>query len=138
MQVVALSLRLRSVVKRALGYSFVRFLVVGGSSYLLVTSLTITMHEFFGFSERISAACGLFTAFCVNFLSLRFFVFSSTSPPVTQIGKFATASLSFRLLEFTGFSIFFGLGLHYILALTITMVMGTFLKYFFYRKFVFN
>jgi putative flippase GtrA len=96
------------------------------------------MHEFFDFSERISAACGLFAAFCVNFVSIRFFVFSSTSPTVTQIGKFAAASLSFRLLEYTGFSIFFGLGMHYILALTITMVMGTICKYFFYKKFVFR
>ena len=41
--VVDLSLRLRSVVKRALGYSFRSLPIGGGSSYHLVPVFTITM-----------------------------------------------------------------------------------------------
>lgn len=118
--------------------TFMRFLIQGGSSYLVVTTVTAGLHEIAMVSARVSAGIGLLVAFLINFFTLRVFVFRSQGTMHYQAAKFFGFSLFFRASEYLLFLILLYTGVYYLLGLTIVMLLVTILKYIFYKKFIFS
>ncbi len=117
---------------------FQKYLFVGGLSYLIVTIITATLHDIFGVMESNSFAIALVVVFIINFFALRTYVFKSKSVASFAVIKFFITSLSFRGLEYILFVIITNLGVHYIIGLTISMLVSVVSKYFVYKKIVYN
>jgi putative flippase GtrA len=118
------------------------------SRYLLntVLSLCVTvggtwfLHDVGGLSEELSYAVSLVTAFFMNFLMFRHYVFEGRDGHAgRQLGAFGILTIVFRCGEFIGFLIVHTyFGVHYIL--TVFLVQGaTFvIKFFVYGHLVFH
>ena len=117
---------------------FSKYLFVGALSYLIVTIITTTLHEVFGVVESNSFAAGLVVVFAINFFVLRSYVFKSESETSFAAVKFLISSLFFRGGEYILFVIILDLGVYYIVALTISMVVSVISKYFVYKYIVYN
>lgn len=117
---------------------FSKYLSVGALSYLIVTTITVTLYEIFGLTEFNSFAFGLVVVFIINFIILRNFVFKSEGPAGFAVIKFFMASLFFRGFEYVLFIIILDLGVHYIITLTLSMFISVILKYFIYKNIVYN
>lgn len=117
---------------------FSKYLSVGALSYLIVTTITVTLHEVFGLAESDSFAVGLVVVFIINFIALRGFVFKSKGPAGFAVIKFFMSSLFFRGFEYGLFIIILNLGVHYIISLTFSMIVSVVLKYFVYKNIVYN
>ena len=118
--------------------NFSKYLSVGALSYLIVTTITVTLHEIFGITKSSSFAFGLIVVFIINFIILRVFVFKSEGPAGFAVIKFFLASIFFRGFEYALFIVIFNLGVYYIISLTISMVVSVVLKYFVYKNIVYN
>tara|TARA_R110001599_G_scaffold96554_4_gene249644 strand:- start:659 stop:1045 length:387 start_codon:yes stop_codon:yes gene_type:complete len=116
---------------------FLRYLFVGGSSYLLVLMVTFSLHELLFFSEEKSFILALLCAFFLNLITLQFFVFKGNTNILTLGLRFVFFSVFFRLIEFLFFTFLLHINVYYLLATTISMVIGTLTKYFIYKRYLF-
>lgn len=117
---------------------FAKFLFVGASSYIIVTCLTIFLHEILKLTESTAFLAGLVTVFVINFFALRQYVFLSSSSVGKSSVKFVVFSLFFRAFEYVLFVIMISIGVYYIVALTLSMATSTVLKYFMYKNVVYK
>ena len=117
---------------------FARFLLVGASSYAIVTCLTIFLHEVVRLTESTAFFVGLVTVFTINFFILRQYVFLSSSSVGRSSLKFVFFSVFFRAFEYVLFVVMISIGVYYIVALTLSMATSTVLKYFMYKNVVYR
>lgn len=118
---------------------FVRYLAMSGLSFMISVGLTVSLHEVLGVPEESAAAVALATAFVVNFVTVRQFVFRNTNDPFPQMVRFGLTSIVFRIVEYLFFLLLHShLGVFYVVALIVTLVTSLVLKYLCYRYFVFG
>jgi len=118
---------------------FLKYLYVGVLSYLTVTIITVTLHEFFSVTESNSFSASLVVVFIINFFVLRSYVFKSESVASSFVAiKFFISSLFFRGFEYVLFVIILNLGTHYMISLTVSMIVSVVSKYFIYKTIVYN
>lgn len=117
----------------------IRFGQASALSAVFSLGLPVALVEFVQVDADIAAAIGLATAYLVNFLSLRFYVFRSDSEIAGQIVFYILSSLMFRIAEY---GIFYALHnvlyVHYAAALSLVLLVSMILKYFVLGKFVFK
>ncbi|MFQ5760664.1 MAG: GtrA family protein [Acidiferrobacterales bacterium] len=118
---------------------FTRYVVLGVLSFVLALSLNSVLHEIYYLDERISTAGAIFVVFIFNYFMARKFVFSSDRGWMPQLVKFAMVSGGMRLSEFVLFFILFSIiGIHYLISYAISICIVFIVKYFAYKKIVFN
>ena len=112
-------------IRRLLAHDVVRYLILTVLSLILVVSVTSALHEWFGVWLDGAYGVGLVSAFVLNFLGMRYYVYGGpTRPFLVQLGGFSLSTIGFRVLEYFAFSIVHGwFGAYY--ALAILLVQGT-------------
>jgi len=99
----------------------------------------VLLHEWLGMAERAAVALALTTAFVVNFLVARSYVFKASGAFGPQVLRFAAASAGFRIAEYLAFLFLHTVfGLFYILAIGVVLVISFGVKFVFYRAYVFT
>jgi putative flippase GtrA len=120
----------------------VRFGLGAAFSYTLVIGLTAALHEGTGLPPSTAYAIALGVALVVNFFVNRHLVFRATNSTQSsrhQAWRFAAASVSFRLGEWSLFWILETLtGTHYAVLATAVQIVSLGLKYVVFRRFVFR
>ena len=117
----------------------VLFVLASGIGFGINVGLTAFLHEILGISPGISFAVALACAYAVNFFNNRRWVFASDAEAFPQVVKFLSVSLVFRLAEYLVFVLLhIILGLHYLLAVLISLFSFYFIKFFVYKKLVFT
>ncbi len=100
--------------------------------------LPVLLHEWLGIAERVAVAIALATAFVVNFVVARSYVYRAGGAFGPQVLRFAAASAGFRIAEYLAFLILHAVfGLFYVLALGVVLVVSFGVKFVFYRSYVF-
>ena len=124
-----------SVRRRVLVGQAVRFLAATGLSAILSMGLPILLHELFGIPPQIAVACAFVVAYFVNFIALRYVIFSSGRSVQRDFLNFGLSSLAFRGIEYVLFlALFQLLGLNYIVALAAVLIASSITKFFWYRS----
>lgn len=115
-----------------------RFAGTSGLSALVTLGLPVLLHEGGGVGDDKAVAIALTAAFFLNFFTTRSFVFRANGDPRHELMRFALASLVFRGLEYLVFLFVNNvIGLTYIYALLIVLLVSIPLKFFCYRLIVF-
>jgi putative flippase GtrA len=116
-----------------------RFVGFGLISYGLGIGLSAFFREVLGLHEEVSVAFTLVILFVVNFWLVRRFVFRSLGHKVNQFVRFVSMSLTMRGAEYVMFLGFLRvMHHHYLLALTLAMVLSACGKFLLYRNVVFG
>ena len=115
------------------------YLLATGLSAAITLGFPALLHELFFVEEEIAIAAGLFVAFIVNFLTTRLLVFRSSGNVTKELSRFVLVSLGFRIGEYLAFLVLHSiLGVFYILAMAIVLVISLVLKFLTYRGYVFR
>ncbi len=125
-------------IKGMLRKSFIKYLVVGGTSFVLDYGLFYLLHELTGLRAVYANAISVFTAFWYNFFLNRLWSFGSNEPILRQLVLYL--SLMF-------FNMFFSSGFIYLMKslldidemiskiLAMCIIVGW--NFVFYKKFIF-
>ena len=117
-------------------YRFVLATILSGGLVLL---LPFVLSEVVGLRPDLSVAIGMGIAFPVNFLTVKYFVFRSEAPIVSQFVAFTLSNGAIRLAEYSAFILLYhGLGIYYLLALVVVMTVAFVGKFLFHRRFIFG
>lgn len=116
-----------------------RFGLASGLSFLITMGLPILLVERASIAPEYAAAAGLITAFLVNFVTLRKFVYQSGGDWRVQGVRFLVFSAIFRGSEYLIFLILYRLlGVPYVLALGVVLAASFIVKYITYDRLLFN
>lgn len=120
-------------------HQFIRYGQASAVSAALTLGLPIMLVELFGAGPNVAAAIGLASAYVVNFISMRAYVFRSKARVKGQIVRYLSLALALRLCEY---AVYYGLhnllGVHYGIALAGILFVSVLSKFFFFRKLVFT
>lgn len=109
-----------------------------GISATLSLGVPFMLHERFSVAPNLAVMAGLLTAFVVNFLVSKRFVFRSAGETGIQLLRFASVSFLFRAGEYLAFLLVHGaFGLQYMVALVAVLATSLLVKFFVYKLFVF-
>ncbi|MCV2875546.1 GtrA family protein [Rhodobacteraceae bacterium XHP0102] len=124
---------------RARRSSLSRYLIVGGWSYIVVTTVTWALHELSGITEEGAFAAGILLALMFNVVLLKIFVFRSEKGYWETGSRFVLTSMVIRGIEFSLFwALLHHVGIYYLLASTVAMFIGATAKYLFLRAFIYR
>ena len=116
-----------------------RFTQLAVFSAAINLGLPVLLHEWMGMAQRAAVAVALTTAFGVNFLVARSYVFKAGGVFGPQLLRFAAVSADFRIAEYVAFlTLHTFFGLYYLFALGAVLVVSFGLKFVFYRTYVFR
>jgi putative flippase GtrA len=116
-----------------------RYLLMTGTSAVLSLGIPFALHEGFAVRPDIAVAIGLGTAFAVNFVTAKLFVFKRKGSIKTQLGRYTLVSFMFRSGEYLSFLLLHGLfGIQYMVANVSVLFLSFCLKFFVYKIFVFT
>ena len=111
---------------------------MSGLSSIVTVGLPILLHEAFSVAEEAAVAIALVTAFVVNFVTLRVFVFGSIGNKGHEIFRFGLVSAGFRLAEYGIFLVAHNvLQYYYVFALAVMLAISAAGKFVVYKYFVF-
>ena len=115
------------------------FGLLGVFSFGLNIFITILLHEILYVPVRVAYACGLLTIILTNFYFSRRIIFQSDANIWRQLIIFIASSFMFRGLEY-GVFLFqeATINIQYILAILLIHGTSFFIKFFYYKLFVFG
>lgn len=125
-------------VRRLLGSGFVRFVLVGGVSAAIDTGLLWLLHGVLGVWLPVATFAGVSTAFVVNFLLNRWWVFGSASPAGGQLVRYLMLAAVNWGLTVLGVSTLAAAGTNYLVARLSVLAVLTVLNFIGYRTWVFR
>ena len=112
----------------------IRYGVSSGASAAVSLGLPVLLHEAFGVEQKLAVAISQASVLLLNFLMIRLFVFRSKSKAKRDLAYYVGSAVAFRGLEYLLFLTLFELaGLHYFLALLLTLGASTLVKFGWYR-----
>ncbi|WP_329110112.1 GtrA family protein [Micromonospora sp. NBC_01699] len=126
------------LVRRLLRTGFVRYLVVGGGSAALDTGLLWLLHGAFEVWLPLATFVGVVTSTGLNFLLNRSWVFASTGGAGGQLVRYLILVGVNWVLTVLMVSALAGLGLNYLVAKCLALVVLTTLNFLLYRAWVFR
>jgi putative flippase GtrA len=124
--------------RRAYRHSLFRFLVSGGLCAALDAGLLFLLHGVIGVQLSVATLVAVMLAFFANFTLNRFWSFGSRTYVGSQFVRYlvlGAANWAFTVLAVTGLAY---LGLYYLLAKMITLVVAAAGNYIAYRLWVFR
>ena len=111
-----------------------RFAVSTCASALITLGIPLVLHEAIGVEQRAAVAISQSTAFLINFVMIRIFVFRSSRAAARDFAYYLASAAAFRGLEYLLFLVLFEAGkLYYLTALVATLGASTMLKFVWYR-----
>jgi putative flippase GtrA len=123
----------RSTVRKTAG-QLGRFAATSGASAVVTLGLPVLLHEVLAVEPKVAVAISQCFVILMNFLILRLFVFRSRRGARRDLVYYLGSALGFRATEYLLFlSLFELVGLHYFLALLLTLGTSTIVKFFWYR-----
>ncbi|HLZ15024.1 MAG TPA: GtrA family protein [Candidatus Saccharimonadales bacterium] len=125
--------------KKMYNHSFVRYLVIGGSTFGIDFFLLVFLHAALGVRVLVAASISYWTSIVFNFLMNRFWTFDSKDSPLHRHMTFYGLLLAVNY----GFTVgFIGLlthvGVHYTIAKVIAVAIQMIWTYLAYKKVVFR
>ncbi len=125
--------------RQYLEHKAVRYCITGVANFGINIGLTYSLHEIAGFPEELAYGSALVTVFALNFFLARHYVFSARDGCArTQFVRFLISALSVRFLEYLAFLFLHSLlGVHYLVAATMILVISFVAKFFLFSRFVF-
>lgn len=119
-----------------------RFLVLSGMSFTLNLGLTFLFVSVVGMAEPLGYALTLAIVFCVNFTTLRYYVYGETALNTelrAQLRQCLIVAVSTRVGEWLLFTIAVeGFGVNYLITVVSVQVVSAVFKFAIYDQFVFN
>lgn len=118
-------------------HSLLRFLLVGGLSFVVDFGLLFLLGEVLGVPVWIAASVAFWSAVAVNFTLNRFFTFSAQNPTGWSLVRYGTVlgvNYLVTLLVLTGAE---NIGVHYLAAKILVVGVQTVTNYLLYRYWVF-
>ena len=122
-------------------HAFVRYLALGGLSFAIYLGLTAALHEIWHLDESVAFAIAVATVFVINFFLARHFVYGAagSGDVGSQAARFLIVSLVARACEYGLFAVLHeGLGIYYLVSITLVTVISVVVKFFAYRHMVFE
>ncbi len=115
------------------------FGLLGAFSLGLNLFITMSLHEVLHVPVRIAYACGLLTVILTNFYFSRRIIFQSGTNIWRQLIIFIASSFMFRGLEYGAFLFQEAtINIEYIIAILLIHGASFFIKFFYYKLFVFK
>lgn len=116
-----------------------RYALATALSAVITLLFPLLLTEVFAQGARVSVAIALLTAFAVNFLSTRCFVFRSKGRVLPELLRFTLSAGAFRLCEYLAFLLLYEmLDLHYFIVLFSVLLVSVVGKFVVARRFVFS
>lgn len=124
--------------KKMTGQRFLRYVVVGGTTFAIDLGLLILLHGVFGIDKLIAATISYWISIVFNFTVNRFWTFGAETS-ITQNATLYLTLLFFNYLFALGF-LWLGelLGVHYVIAKILATGLQVAWTYFAYKKVVFR
>lgn len=117
----------------------VRYLLMTGVSAIFTLGVPILLHEGLFIEEEKAVAIALSTAFIINFLTTRYYVFKAGSGVNGQAVRYAVTSVAFRVSEYLAFLVLHSLlNIYYAFALVLIMLTSLVFKFLVNRIYVFR
>jgi putative flippase GtrA len=136
---VARTSSIQSGNRRALLGEVLRFCGVGALSYGLGIVLAALFHEVSGLVPEVAVGLSLAILLLTNFFLARAFIFRSSGHVHYELLRFGVASAAMRGAEYLTFLVLLnGLGINYLISLTIAMSLSSVGKFVLYKKIVFR
>ena len=111
-----------------------RFGVSTGLSLTLSFALPVSLHEYFGVATKLAVGVGFITAYVMNFVLVRRFVFQSERGWRSDIPRYVLTNGAFRITEYGAFLIVSGLShVNYAICLFVILAVSSVLKFLSYR-----
>lgn len=119
--------------------AFLRYVGLGGMTFLLYVGLTALLHEVWELPETAAFAIAIAIVYVLNFFLARHFVYDSSGGIGTQATRFLFVSLAARACEYAAFAVLHvWLGLYYLLSIVLVTAVSVVVKFFVYRSMVFE
>ena len=117
-----------------------RYLAFSGLSFGMNLGITAGLHAGVGLAPEISFAVALAVVFLMNFVGMRWWIFSGTDRPMaSQFLGFGFSSLVFRGLEYCGYLVLYRMvGVDYLVAAVVTIGISFVAKYTVYNSWLFS
>lgn len=116
-----------------------RYLIMSGMSALLSLGVPLVLHEGFAIRPDIAVAIGLASAFIMNFIVAKLFVFRRKGPVKREVARFTLVSLAFRSSEYLAFLLLHAVfEIQYMIANATVLFISFCVKFFVYKLFVFS
>ncbi|MEV1288919.1 GtrA family protein [Micromonospora sp. NPDC049679] len=128
---------LPGTLRRIVRIGFVRFLVVGGVSAGIDAGLLWLLHGVAGVQLEVATLIAVVSAFVVNFLLNRGWVFGATGTPHGQFARYLTLAALNWILTVVSVSGLVALGVHYLVARMAVLAVLTVVNFLAYRSWVF-
>jgi putative flippase GtrA len=111
-----------------------RFAIATGISAVVSVSFPVILHEFLHVEQKLAVGISQASVLLLNFTTLHLFVFRANGGGQRVMFRYLVSAFAFRGLEYLGFLLLFELaGLFYLTALVIVLVLGTGIKFVWYR-----
>jgi putative flippase GtrA len=127
----------RARLKTAMDHSAVRYVIIGVVSAAADFGLLYALHGWLGLPVPIAAFISVATAFVLNFMLNRVWSFRSTAPVAGQFSRYVLLGCFNWVLTAVLVTLFTRMGLYYLVAKAIALVLSTASNYLVYRVWVF-
>lgn len=131
--------KVKHISKKLYEHSFVRYVVIGGTTFALDFMLLVFLHGFLDVNLVIATTIAYWTSIVFNFLANRYWTFGATE---THIAKHLTAYLLLLGANYL-FTVIFvtsatELGMHYTIAKILAVLIQISWTYVAYKKIIFK
>lgn len=127
----------RSLLSVALGHSAFRYLLVGGSAFVIDLGLLTLAYRGLGLPLGVSTAVGFWGSFLFNFGLQKRFAFGDASPTGRSLWRYGALLAINTVINIVVVDLFERLGWGFALGKTVVTVAQTVWNYFAYRHWVF-
>lgn len=125
--------------KKLAQQQFIRYLLVGGTTFAIDFALLVALHSVFGINVLIAATISYWSSIGFNFWVNRVWTFGATDATVTKNLTFYLALLAINYAFSIGFiAVATALGMHFAIAKIIATGIQIAWTYFAYNRFVFK
>ncbi|HZM64616.1 MAG TPA: GtrA family protein [Candidatus Saccharimonadales bacterium] len=120
-------------------HSFVRYVVIGGTTFAIDFFLLVALHGFLNINLIIATTVAYWVSIAFNFLANRFWTFGATETHIAKHLASYLTLLGVNYLYTVGFlTIATHFGMHYTVAKVIAVITQISWTYFIYKKYIFK
>lgn len=131
--------KVKHISKKIYEHSFVRYVVIGGTTFALDFFLLVVLHGFLHVNLFIATTVAYWTSIAFNFTANRFWTFGATETPITKHLAGYLTLLGINYLFTVAFlTIATHLGMHYTVAKVVSVIIQISWTYYAYKRIIFK
>jgi putative flippase GtrA len=120
-------------------HSFVRYVVIGGTSFVIDFLLLVALHGSVGMNVLVAASISYWTSIIFNFLANRFWTFEATEQSIMKhVAAYLLLLAANYLFTIAIIALGQQLGIHYTIAKVIAVIIQMAWTYLVYKKVIFK